>query len=261
MMTERILHFLTDGPGAMSFYYMMLFCSELTLTSITIDRFFAINFPLRRASKFRDHRITIPILWLLSAMVYVINYFITTYCDMFTQFILDYCIIGIVFFLPLFVMIILYSIICHKLWIRKIPGAGEHKSVRQSRRAKKRSQKRAIKTMVTVTIVFFIAWAPYMLNGLAYMSYPSYDVTFFGTTLFALIMLLTYMDGALAPVIYFSMSEQFQRALKLTFRKSNIMCLQKLSKQGYKEKTEQTRTDDTITTEIDPRLSMKCRLN
>ncbi|KAJ7336536.1 hypothetical protein OS493_011746 [Desmophyllum pertusum] len=109
----------------------------LTMLVISIDRFYAVFYPLR-SKLFRKPRILSAIIWILSFVLMIPYVFyseiefdtrqtayvclqVSSRTDTNVIRIFHICLFSILYALPLFIMTILYFLVCRKLWLRKIP--------------------------------------------------------------------------------------------------------------------------------------------
>ncbi|EDO47026.1 predicted protein, partial [Nematostella vectensis] len=206
-----------------------------SLVVIAIDRFLGVMFPMRKASLMsaRAHFVIITITWLIP-MAFHSPYFFTfrlvdqsnkTYCIYSWDVIsdgathqLNYFLGGSIalFFLPLVMLIILYSVIIISLSRRKIPG---NNSFRNRRRAAQRSRS-VLRMVITVVVVFAICWLP--LNVFGYLMMvkwggveeppPCFLEDFGFWALF-----LAYSNAAINPFLYFLFSENYRKGFQAVF--------------------------------------------
>ena len=152
-------------------YQISIPASIFTVLLVSLDRFYAICYPMR-GQVFRKVKLMTAVIWMSSAGyaipfmmandIYIKNN--THYCVRFfapfdnrnspqmyylMTFILLYCI-------PLMILAVLYSLIARKLWQRKIPG-----NVSKARfRSREREKRRIVKALVFIVVVFAICWFP-----------------------------------------------------------------------------------------------------
>ncbi|XP_050718123.1 QRFP-like peptide receptor isoform X1 [Eriocheir sinensis] len=217
-----------------------LLASVLTLTVISVGRFVAVMFPLHaRTSPDRANRV-IATVWVASAVLacptlfyrelYSIEWanFTTWQCDEFfpteKEFVegvgcvvtydakqLFYTILNIaLYFLPVAIMIINYSLVVWTLWGAKQPG--EHHSV-ATRNMATRAKKRVVKMVTVVLVVFVICWTP-LQTLILYTSFSQEDnlQEWFSTLEFAAYF-VAYSNSALNPIIYCGFNASFRQGL------------------------------------------------
>ncbi|XP_015926520.1 QRFP-like peptide receptor isoform X2 [Parasteatoda tepidariorum] len=162
--------------------------SVLTLSAISCDRFVAIMFPLHvRITKQRTSKV-MTIIWIISSVVSIpflivkqhnvfqFKNFLETKCseewplktfysdekdtcDYYNSYRFPYYLTVSVtlYFLPIFLMIMAYSLIIWKLWISEVPG--EHNI--QNMNVQYKARKKVIKMVFVVLLAFFICWTPF----------------------------------------------------------------------------------------------------
>lgn len=147
--------------------------STTTLIFIAFERFFAIIFPYKIIKIFRKVWIITVMIWLSSVllMIPVGIAAVTkekngeTHCDR------DWSILGdpliaqrtfynstfvAMYAVPLLVMAVLYTIICRKLWRRRMPGRVTAHAQQNSMLHKRQ----VVRMLITVVIVFALCWLP-----------------------------------------------------------------------------------------------------
>ena len=66
----------------------------------------------------------------------------------------------VMYALPLFITIIVYFLICRKLWLRKIPG----NVTDTNRAAAEKSKRKVVRLLVIICVVFALCWFPVYVN-------------------------------------------------------------------------------------------------
>ncbi|EDO33446.1 predicted protein, partial [Nematostella vectensis] len=159
--------------------YLLVPVSVLTLACIAADRFFAIVVPLKRVLTKRVFYWLVPGIWVVSAglaapVLYayrVVEWGGHLMCSeewgeggiaqhasrIYTSmlFVVAYCV-------PFAVMATMYTVICRKLWLRKVPGS---QSAKKSSKAVE-SRKKVVKMLITVFVVFVACWLPVQVLAL-----------------------------------------------------------------------------------------------
>ncbi|KTF87460.1 hypothetical protein cypCar_00010512, partial [Cyprinus carpio] len=133
------------------------------------------------------------------------------------------------FLLPLAAMLLLYTLIGIKLWIRKQVGDSSVLNTMSQREVCKisRKKRRAIKMMVTIVVLFTVCWAPFhmvhMLFEYNYLNKTYDDITV--NMLIAVAQAIGFSNSFNNPIIYAFMNENFQKNCMSTFsfciRRSN----------------------------------------
>ncbi|XP_045126915.1 QRFP-like peptide receptor isoform X1 [Portunus trituberculatus] len=217
-----------------------LLASVLTLTVISVGRFVAVMFPLHaRTSPDRANRV-IAAVWIASALIacpilfyrklYSIQWanFTTWQCDEFfpteKEYVEDegrceviydaknlfYTILIIaLFFLPVAIMIINYSLVVWTLWGAKQPG--EQQSAATRNMATK-AKKRVVKMVTVVLLVFVICWTPLLTLILFSLNHQGHLPEWFSSLEFAAYF-IAYSNSALNPIIYCGFNTSFRQGL------------------------------------------------
>lgn len=202
--------------------------SVLTLAAIAADRYFAIMVPFKKLMTKGVFYVVLLMIWVVgiavaspifyaykvieeeegnlfcgenwgpvfddeeSSKIYTVVLFIVLYCISF------------------FVMTVIYSIICNKLWTRKLIG-----ELNQSGKKILESRKKVVKMLVTVLVGFVVCWLPVQIVSLwgYFENIPDIpqwlmDVSFF----------LMYAHPALNPCIYAIFSENFRDGFKMALK-------------------------------------------
>ena len=202
---------------------LLLFCSIFNLVAIAIDRYLAVTRPLtyKLSSKWVV-KIGIPAVWLISALLSIeaalipkVLYFGNKKrpkCDFkrsSQQLYSSLCCLIVSFT----ALIVLYSIICYRLWRRNIPG-----EVSNNQHALAiRTARKVTVLMISVVMVFFVLWAPvFLIMLLDLIHVRSLDISFFvyHPILFAVTFWLILNSSACNPCLYFIFIERFRDSLK-----------------------------------------------
>ena len=202
--------------------------SVLTLTAISIDRFLAIMFPLKRYVTFSIARIMIAVVWIVgiavnSPILYAMkivfyeqgqkSYCLEVWTPVFTEnaardFTIVLFLASYVF--PLLTMSVLYSFVIHNLWVRKVPGV----QTQANQLRADRSKKKVLKMLLAVVVVFALCWLPV---------YIMQFITFFGQETFpcgapASFSFVGYFLGhassAINPAMYAAFNSRFRKAFR-----------------------------------------------
>ena len=208
------------------------------LTTIAVDRFYAVTRPLRLSPLSRHFKKTIALLWICcsaSTVLVDINYEnleASYYCDINSFYQNDFNIVDIIrltlnVFTPLLLTAVLYTIVCVKLWSREIPGEGTNQNEAQAEALK--VAKQVTRMMIVVVVLYTVCWVPssllLMIKSFGYIQ-MSWDVTYF-------LLWLTLAYSGLNPYIYLTFSQKFRngfkelfgncsRKLKIPFRSQSI---------------------------------------
>ena len=204
---------------------VLLYCSILNLLAIAIDRYLAVTRPFKyKLSSKWVVRIGIPVMWLISSLL-SINSVLVTKIQNYSEdgkpkciksehnspeeYISMSCIAG-----SFVVLIVLYSIICYRLWRRNIPG-----EVSNNQQALAiRTARKVTVLMISVVIVFFVSWAPALVVLVAEVldiESAIYILIFKKHPfLFAVSYWLILNSSASNPCLYFIFIKSFRQNLK-----------------------------------------------
>ncbi|XP_011639561.1 orexin receptor type 2-like [Pogonomyrmex barbatus] len=222
--------------------------SVLTLTFISIDRWYAICFPLRFKSTTARAKTAIIIIWLVSLLFDIPELLVLhtvpsnsrVQTILFTQCIWSwsqesqttFTIVKLIFLytMPLLLMSVAYWQIVRVLWRSDIPGHNLSTRICHSTEiplsgggnpeGQLRSRRKAAKMLVAVVITFAICFFPVHLLSIlrCTMTLPSNQWTI---AISLIAHWLCYFNSAVNPVIYNFMSGKFRKEFKRTFRCSH----------------------------------------
>ncbi|XP_050668184.1 orexin/Hypocretin receptor type 1-like [Leptidea sinapis] len=210
--------------------------SVLTLTFISLDRWYAICFPLKFKSTINRAKTAILIIWTVSLTFNTPELVVlTTVKTVPLRFNLEYLvqctatwsptsdlvwhIIKVVFIytIPLLLMTVAYHQIVRVLWSsEKIPGQAETTKLACAEQTQLRSRRKAAKMLVAVVIMFAVCYFPvHLLSVLRYLlDMEQTDVI----TFLALIShVMIYANSAINPLIYNFMSGKYRREFRRAF--------------------------------------------
>uniref|UniRef100_A0A3B4Z206 Growth hormone secretagogue receptor type 1 n=1 Tax=Stegastes partitus TaxID=144197 RepID=A0A3B4Z206_9TELE len=213
----------------------------LSITALSVERYLAICFPLRAKALVTKRRVRalILLLWTVSLLsagpVFVMVgvdlwmnetglYFDTgdtRECKM-THYAVESGLMGamvwlssVFFFMPVFCLTVLYSLIGRRLWQR-------HKETNMSSRVAHRdkSNRQTIKMLVVVVLAFVLCWLPFHVGR--YLQFRSLDAP---SPLLSLLseycslvsVVLFYLSAAINPILYNTMSWKYRGAAARLF--------------------------------------------
>ncbi|XP_065223915.1 orexin/Hypocretin receptor type 1-like [Planococcus citri] len=229
--------------------------SVLTLTFISIDRWYAICFPLKFKSTTNRAKVSIICIWIVSLSADIPELVVLTtirrqdipiHTQFFTQCTADWSIAAENFYLtgkilllyvfPLALMTFTYYNIVKVLWTsNNIPGhtetvkmmnsSGLYQNALNNRRiptgstteSQLRSRRKAAKMLVAVVIMFAICYFPVHLLNVLRNTLPLYQNDY-TAALSNLTHWLCYANSAINPIIYNFMSGKFRREFKRAFQ-------------------------------------------
>ncbi|XP_071128533.1 substance-P receptor-like [Mytilus edulis] len=223
---------------------LSLVASVLSLTLIAYDRFFGIVFALRAHMTTRRAKTSLIFIWICSAgiasptlitrqlKVRVWSNHTEQWCDdvwptmtenignmtmssMPSRTAYYVSVSVILYFFPMLIMTLAYSIIIIKLWSSTIPG----EKVDRRMEAQSRTRKKVIVMLVAILIVFVVCWLPYQVILLYSELRPNrlkLGDWYYGLNFAACCM--SYSNSALNPLIYTGFNENFKKGITNVLR-------------------------------------------
>ncbi len=182
-----------------SFMQMVsVIASVLTLALISCDRYFGVIYPLEARITSKRSYIFITAIWLIAVLISVPSFIYRSYTERrWADFTENYCddngwpktpvkseigcilkitqpskqiyftaVILLLFFLPIFIMLITYSIIIYKMWKSEIVG----ESLSEDKKNILRRRKKVIVMLIWILTVFVVCWSP-LESMLLFMQY------------------------------------------------------------------------------------------
>ncbi|EDO36377.1 predicted protein [Nematostella vectensis] len=202
-------------------------CSVFTLVCISLDRSFAIIFPMkviltRKIVKFMILGIwaatiafTTPIFLItkvhLKNGVYVCNELWEESGQSERHYIAVYTITT--YIIPLALILIMYIFTGLKLWSRKPPGQRSlqaHKKIQSSTR-------RATIMLITVVVVFAVCWFPFQIRELLSVFYEDNINNMIPFRVMLFLPWFGFANSAINPILYVLFSENYRREFRRTF--------------------------------------------
>lgn len=230
--------FLGDVLCKMLLYFqsVSVTVSVLTLTFISVDRWYAICFPLKFKSTTGRAKTAILIIWALALsfnapelvvltteksvpLRFELEYLVQCIATWSSNSDLVWHIIKVIFIytLPLLLMTVAYYQIVKVLWrSEKIPGQAETIKLAPAEQTQLRSRRKAAKMLVAVVIMFAVCYFPvHLLSVLRYtLDMEQSDVI---TCLALISHVMCYANSAINPLIYNFMSGKFRREFRRAF--------------------------------------------
>ena len=192
------------------------------LVTIAIERFYAVIQPLKSSPMSQHLKKTILLLWawsvassteyLVNAKVIQIGEHYNCYLPIPRWFILG---TALNILLPLLIITVLYIIVCHSLWLRKIPGdtIQNHGQVEAIKTAKK-----VTVMMIIIVVLYVLCWIPLdVYIALVFWGYVEMNYS-----LYLFLVWLTVSFSGLNPYIYVAFSKKFRNGFKTLF--GNCFC-------------------------------------
>ena len=191
------------------------------LTTIAVDRFYAVVLPLRQSPISEHLKKVILIIWVwsfaCSANLIFTDNFIKVdesyYCDLpilvnkWSVFNIIALFVNVI--LPLFITVGLYASVCHKLWSREVPGEGANQNETL------RIAKKVTLMMIVVVVLYVLCWFPlFILVALNSFRYVQLE----GNLLYFVMWLPSSYSG-LNPFVSLTFSQNFRKGFKTLLRR------------------------------------------
>ncbi|XP_062997994.1 growth hormone secretagogue receptor type 1-like isoform X2 [Elgaria multicarinata webbii] len=202
------------------------YCTILHITTLSVERYFAICFPLKAKTTITKSRVKgiILLLWLCSLVTAVPILFLfgvehhngslpeeTNECKYIEQAahsgLLETMtwLSTLYFFLPVFCLVLLYGLICRKLWRTAHKLEGHHAATRE------KYHQQTVK-MLVVVLAFVLCWLPLHAGRILFAqgNMVLYEISQY----FNLVsMLLFYLGASVNPILYNVMSQKYRKAV------------------------------------------------
>lgn len=212
-------------------------CTVFTLTAIAINRFLAVMFPLRRATRNTALFIVLLLIWMssfaiASPMLYSMRVHEeqgALYCLENWEPLLDngssprhytLALFGSLFVFPLLVITVLYSVIAFKLWLRTVPG----NATAPNQLLELETRKKILKICMTVVLVFALCWLPfyvYLMMQFVAVNHntcgPPEYVAFLG-------LFFGHANSSINPFIYIIFNSEYQKGMKKVLKRCCFPC-------------------------------------
>ena len=203
------------------------------LVAIAVDRFFAVTRPFQVSPLSRHFKKTVVFLWVWSAvsaanilaLIGLVKEKTSDFCETvekvyygWREFFLTSLVLNVV--VPLVAIIILYTIICLKLWARKVPGEGANQNERQVEAIK--TAKKVTRMMIAVVVLYELCWLPYFITMLMSLTRGESPLKSDPPTgnihLNFFIVWLTFAYSAVNPFVYLTFNQKFRSGFKHLYK-------------------------------------------
>nr|XP_006814051.1 PREDICTED: tachykinin-like peptides receptor 86C-like [Saccoglossus kowalevskii] len=200
--------------------------SIYTLTSIGIDRYYAVVHPLKlRPSKYRN-RIVILIIWVISVLSGIVQlvmggtkryfwdgqFFYTCSEGWPTEtssVVYETFVMCMTYFVPLLVLSFTYIKVGCRLWGRQLPG-----NANQARdRSHMRSTRKVIKMLVVVLLMFALCWIPLHIFNIIQRVHRDLKQHEIIRAVNAILLWIAMSNSFVNPIIYSFMNDSFRKEL------------------------------------------------
>ena len=206
------------------FVAMSIAASILTLAVVSLDRFFAIIYPLKRSTLIPRMLVTNALIWSLACLFvasHFYSYRVTRFADGYYHCYVDWrplanmkslkvyytLLFVFLYLIPLMFIAFFYTIICRKLWLRKIPG---NPSINNRRNANI-YKRRTVKMLIIIVVIFALCWAPvHVMHYLTHYQYATYKKLPPSVVLTA--FFVSHANSSINPLLYIILNRNFRLA-------------------------------------------------
>ncbi|XP_077863712.1 QRFP-like peptide receptor [Saccoglossus kowalevskii] len=213
-------------PATLFILQVSVCVSIYTLTSIGIDRYYAVVHPLKlRPSKYRN-RIVILIIWVISVLSGIVQlvmggtkryfwdgqFFYTCSEGWPTEtssVVYETFVMCMTYFVPLLVLSFTYIKVGCRLWGRQLPG-----NANQARdRSHMRSTRKVIKMLVVVLLMFALCWIPLHIFNIIQRVHRDLKQHEIIRAVNAILLWIAMSNSFVNPIIYSFMNDSFRKEL------------------------------------------------
>ncbi|XP_049642494.1 neuromedin-K receptor [Suncus etruscus] len=204
-----------------------MFASIYSMTAIAVDRYMAIIEPLKPRLSATAAKVVIGSIWVLALLLALPQYLYSTTKVMPSRtlcyvqwpkgqtqhFTYHVTVIVLVYFLPLLVMGITYTIIGLTLWGGEIPGDTCDKYHEQLK-----AKRKVVKMMVVVVVTFAVCWLPYHVYFILTAVYQQLNRWKYIQQVYLGSFWLAMSSTMYNPIIYCCLNKRFRAGFKQAFR-------------------------------------------
>ncbi|XP_053329834.1 growth hormone secretagogue receptor type 1-like [Spea bombifrons] len=209
---------------------MCTYCTILHITTVSVERYLAICFPLKAKIMITKKRVkaVIILLWIVSLITAGPILFLfgvenpsgsqeeeTMECKYVEQSaqsgllrVMTW-VSTIYFIIPMFFLMLLYGLICRKLWNTK------HESRGPSTVNRGKQHKQTVKMLVLVVLSFVLCWLPFHISRILFAWAGIGELMLYELTQYLnlLSMVLFYLSASINPMLYNIMSQKYRTAM------------------------------------------------
>lgn len=201
---------------------LSVLASTMTLMAISIDRFIAVFFPIRRIIVTRNVKRIIISIWMVSAIIGIpciymynirqehgrmkcLNRLDET--SLALRRLYYVVVFAFIFGLPVVLMTISYIMISLRLWFRHVPGQPSY----AGRRAVVRSKRKAVRLLIILLLAFVACWLPVHIAWLKAVFTSSHRKD-------GIAIILAHANSAINPCLVFTLNDRFRKELLKFFK-------------------------------------------
>ncbi|EDO48201.1 predicted protein, partial [Nematostella vectensis] len=211
--------------------------SILTLTIMSLDRFVGIMLPQhKQTTLFHRASVVTPFVWITSTLLMSPIIVVSTslpsslYPDDPARCRQTWSVLGdvdlsqqvfyafvlvMLYIIPLVVMTTIYSSICFKLWIHRTPG----ETIPAVTRRVERKNRRVIRMLVIVVVVFAACWLPpHVMHIYSAFYWREFSVNITRYNIDDIMFFIGQANSAINPILYIWLNSEFRKAFGRAFR-------------------------------------------
>lgn len=205
------------------FQLVSIACSVFSMVAIAFDRVFAIYRPLKRTITFPRAKGIIAIIWIASCVISSPNLYTLRletadgigYCkeewgplfdEEISPLFYTIALFACLYVIPLILIGVLYTIVIVRLWNRPTPGQRSA----TNRTNRERTNRRVLKMLITVVVVFAVCWLPLYVRMFIMFSYPKEYPCGLPYHLDFITIYLGHANSSVNPYIYVIFNENFR---------------------------------------------------
>ncbi|XP_069468392.1 growth hormone secretagogue receptor type 1-like [Ambystoma mexicanum] len=125
----------------------------------------------------------------------------------------------IYFFLPMLSLTLLYGLICRKLWMTRHGVQGPPTATRE------KYHKQTVKMLAVVVLAFALCWLPFHIGRILFtwISVGESGLYYIAQYFNLISMLLFYLSASINPILYNIMSQKYRRAMNKMLKQSPVL--------------------------------------
>lgn len=213
-------------------FYVTLAASILSLSLMSVDRYLAVIFPLRRFPRFRRPKVLAAVVW-LSAMVFSVPIAVIWRLVEYKPLGVFICapqfdqlgtfgmkgyyiyLVLLMYLIPLFLISSLYVVVGRALWRRNVPGVMSTETEKRN----KKTKLIVVRMLAIITAAFAVCWLPAQCYHLILAFRPDIDKSSPPYVMF-LCFWSGHANSAVNPWLYIMLNDRFRKSLWRVFSRA-----------------------------------------